>query len=119
MRRRRCSRWPRPDLRRGAGAYINRISGALLVVAGVWISWFWITSLTSGAASLGESSAFRFVEDLSQRAINIVADNTLAVGVVLGAVIALAGLTAWRGGASAVDNDEPEGSDKAPAGLAG
>lgn len=82
---------------RGAGAYINRISGGLLVVAGVWITWFWITSIRSGAAALGSSPSFRFVEDLSQRIVNFVADNTLAVGLGLGVLVIGAILVASRG----------------------
>ena len=92
---------------RGAGEYINKVSGVLLVIAGTWISWFWITSLRSGAASLGASSSFRFVEDLSSRLINLVADNTLAVGVGLGSVILVAGLIAFRGGDPSEDLPDP------------
>ncbi len=95
---------------RGAGAHINRVSGALLVGAGLWITWFWITSIRSGAASLNESSAFRFVEDLSQRAINFVADNTLGVGLGLGTLIVVTILVAIRSGGSADEapvEDEP------------
>ncbi len=82
---------------RSAGAYINRISGALLVAAGVWIVWFWTTSLTSGAADLASSPVFGFVESLSQSLVNFVADNKVLVGVVLAAVIGVAALVALRG----------------------
>ncbi|NND01160.1 MAG: cytochrome c biogenesis protein CcdA [Acidimicrobiia bacterium] len=82
---------------RGAGAYINRISGALLVVAGVWIVWFWTTSLTSGAAELSRSASFRFVEDLSQSIINFTADNKLTVGLALAVFVATAAAVAFRG----------------------
>ncbi len=88
---------------RGAGAHINRISGILLVAAGIWISWFWLTSITSGAASLNDSSSFRLVEDLSQKAVNFIADNTLAVGMGLGTLIAVAIVIAARGGGSDAD----------------
>ena len=88
---------------RGAGAHINRISGILLVAAGIWISWFWLTSITSGAASLNDSSSFRLVEDLSQKAVNFIADNTLAVGMGLGTLIAVAIVIAVRGGGSDAD----------------
>jgi len=111
---------------RGAGAHINRISGGLLVVAGLWISWFWITSLTSGASTLGRSRSFRSVEDLSQRLINLVADNTLAVGIVLGTVIGLALIAVVRGNEAprrligADDTTaEADNSDDVPAGLSG
>lgn len=99
---------------RGAGAYINKVSGILLVIAGTWISWFWITSLRSGAASLGTSSSFRFVEDLSSRLVNLVADNTLAVGLVLGAVILAAVIVAVRGGGSSDDHQDGD-ADRAAA----
>lgn len=99
---------------RGAGAYINKASGVLLVIAGTWISWFWITSLRSGAASLGTSSSFRFVEDLSSRLVNLVADNTLAVGLGLGAVIVAAIVVAVRGGDSP-DDPQDQGTELAAA----
>ncbi len=82
---------------RRAGAYVNRVSGALLIVAGLWISWFWITSLGAGAASLGSSPSFRFVENISQRIINFVADNTLLVGLALGAIVVVAAAAAVAG----------------------
>ena len=87
----------------GAGAHINRVSGVLLVAAGLWISWFWITSISSGAASLNDSSSFRFVEDLSQTSVNFIADNTLAVGLGLGTLLVVAILVAMRGDSE----DEP------------
>lgn len=96
---------------RGAGAYINKVSGVLLVVAGVWISWFWITSLRSGAASLGTSSSFRFVENLSSTLVNLVADNTLAVGLTLGGVILAAIVVAVRGGTTPDEVVTEEGGD--------
>ncbi|MGI9609257.1 MAG: cytochrome c biogenesis CcdA family protein [Acidimicrobiia bacterium] len=103
---------------RGAGAYINKVSGVLLIIAGTWISWFWITSLRSGSASLGTSSSFRFVEDLSSRLVNLVADNTLVVGLVLGAIILTAIVVALRGGDSQIESaDEQDGRDVAPVTL--
>lgn len=82
---------------RGAGAHINRISGALLVAAGLWISWFWITSLRSGSASLGGNSSVEFVDSLSQAITQFVADNRLLAGTIVVVLVAGAGLVAWRG----------------------
>ena len=93
---------------RGAGAHINRISGALLVIAGVWIVWFWTTSLTAGAAELSSSPAFRWVENISQSIINFVADNKLPVGLVLGGLIIATVYVAFRGGSTDHDLDEAE-----------
>lgn len=91
---------------RGAGAHINRISGALLVIAGVWIVWFWTTSLTSGAAELSSSPVFRRVENISQSIVNFVADNKLPVGLVLGGLIVATTYVAFRGGSADHDDDE-------------
>lgn len=105
---------------RGAGAHINRISGVLLVAAGVWISWFWITALASGATALGSSPYFRFVEDISQRIVNFVAANTLPVGVGLGALVAGALFLVVRGDRVAPPaTAEPDADEPAalPAGV--
>lgn len=82
---------------RGAGAHINRISGALLVAAGAWIVWFWMTAITAGTENLASSPAFRVVENLSQLIINFVVDNKLLVGLVLVTFIAGAGAVVFRG----------------------
>jgi hypothetical protein len=68
--------------------YIGKVSGALLVLAGGYIVWFWATNITSGAGALGSSEPFRIVEDLSQRAQNFIATSPFAVAAVLVAVIA-------------------------------
>jgi cytochrome c biogenesis protein CcdA len=73
-------------LRRSA-RYINRIAAVILIAAGVYIIWFWTTSLSSGAGALSASGPFRFIEDLSQRALQLIGNNALAWGLGLGAVI--------------------------------
>lgn len=90
---------------RRAAAHVNRVSGGILVAAGVFIVWFWTTEIRSGAAALGSSPAFQVVEQLSQAVLNLVADHTLvaAAGVVLllagAAVVGLIGRTSsTRGG---------------------
>jgi cytochrome c biogenesis protein CcdA len=65
---------------------VNAISGAILIVAGVYIVWFWGTTLAAGATAL-DNGAFRFVENLSQAAINFVDDQTGAVAVVLSLLV--------------------------------
>jgi hypothetical protein len=93
-------------LRSGA-RYIGRISGGLLVAAGVYIVWFWGTNLTTGAGALNSAGPFRFIEDLSQRAQNVVADSPAVVALVLVAVIAsviaAAAVTGRRGARQGVD----------------
>ena len=72
---------------RSSARYINRISGAVLVLAGLYIVWFWGTALASGAGALNSSGAFRFLETLSQRATETFGENALLWGLVLGGLI--------------------------------
>lgn len=53
-------RWMRRSLR-----YVNRASGAILIVVGTWITWFWIVNLNDpfGARHQG----IRIVERIQQR----------------------------------------------------
>lgn len=76
-------------LRRSA-AYVNRVSGAILVLAGAYIVWFWVTSLSdplspSGPVSVVEQWSSRLTELIGERP---VLSGTLLAGVVLVAVIA-------------------------------
>jgi len=84
------------DRLRSSARYINRLAGAILIAAGGFIVWFWTTEIRSGATALGDSSVFRWVENLSQTALNFVADNAIVVAVGFGTVIALAVLYTWR-----------------------
>ena len=80
---------------RSSARYVNRLAGAILIAAGGFIVWFWTTEIRSGATALGGSSIFRWVENLSQNALNLVADNTSAVASGFGAVIVVAVLYTW------------------------
>ncbi len=72
---------------RGAVQHVNRVAGAVLVAAGAYIVWFWTTNLSTGPEALGESGAFRFLEDLSQRAFEAVDGNVALWGLLLGGVV--------------------------------
>ncbi len=74
---------------RAAMRHINVVSGVILVLAGLYIIWFWGTTLASGATSL-DNGIFRAVESLSQAALNGVSKNTAAVGWVLAAIVTAA-----------------------------
>lgn len=76
--------------------HVNTISGVILIVAGLYIVWFWGTTLTSGASSLN-SGAFRFVENLSQAALNFINDHAALVALTLGGLVAMAIGIAARG----------------------
>ncbi len=94
---------------RQAMQHVNKLSGIILVAAGVYIVWFWGTTLTSGASSL-DSGLFRFVENLSQTALNFVNDHTgalaLGLAILVGGAIAAVGLT--KRGDDEVESEESE-----------
>lgn len=91
--------------------HVNTISGVILIVAGVYIVWFWATTLRSGATAL-DSGAFRFVENLSQSALNFVNDHTSAVAIVLAGLVVIAvAMVVWSR-RYAGSPTEPEELDK-------
>lgn len=96
---------------RAAMKHVNTISGVILIVAGIYIVWFWGTTLTSGATSL-DSGAFRFVENLSQTALNFVNDHTGAVAVILGVLVAGAVSVVALGRKYAAPGKEADEEDK-------
>ncbi len=109
---------------RASARHINRISGVILVAAGAWIVWFWSTALASGAGALGQQSSFRFVEDLSQRSLNFIADHTVLVAVAFGAIIAAAAAYAWRSRGkasprSALGEGPHDGTERETVGVSG
>lgn len=75
---------------RGSARYISRVSGVILIAAGVYIVWFWTVSLRSGAQALGDSGPFRFIENLSQTAQNAIASAPLLWGSVFVGVVVVA-----------------------------
>lgn len=74
---------------RASARYINRISGSILVLAGLYIVWFWGTNLISGADALGSSGPFVIVERMSQWALATIGGNPLLWGIGLSGVIVL------------------------------
>ncbi len=96
---------------------VNTISGVILIVAGVYIVWFWGTTLTAGATAL-DSSGFRFVENLSATSLNFIAENTALVAVVLTGLVVGAAALVWTGRRKYSDDaqeeepDEPEKVDQ-------
>jgi len=79
-------------LRRGS-AHVNRIAGGILVLAGGYIIFFWAATLTSEGGS--QPAAIQWVEQLSSRATNLVADAPMLIGGGAMAVIALVGAGSW------------------------
>ncbi|MCC5946832.1 MAG: hypothetical protein JJT89_00115 [Nitriliruptoraceae bacterium] len=82
-------------LRRGSGM-VHRVAGAILVAAGAYIVFFWVTTLRSG---FSQPAAVRVVEQLSARATNAAAGLVGPIAVtaaVLVVVALLVGLVGWR-----------------------
>jgi thiol:disulfide interchange protein len=96
---------------RGAMKRVNTISGVILIIAGAYIVWFWGTTLGSGASSL-DSVGVRFVENLSQWALNFVNDNTMSVAVALVVVVAAASVAVIAGHRNGVHVDLGERADQ-------
>jgi cytochrome c-type biogenesis protein len=76
-------------LRRSAGS-IQRISGAILLLAGGYIVWFWVTNLNDPLAASGPVLA---VERWSSRLTQLIGDRPLLWGVVLGGTTLVAVLS--------------------------
>ena len=68
--------------------YVQRISAGFLIVAGAYITWFWYDDLSSDAGDQGAAAGV--VERWSATLTNWIADNSGKVGLVLGAVVAIA-----------------------------
>ncbi len=80
------------NLRRGT-AQVNRVAGGVLVAAGTYIVFYWATTLRAGGQP--QPAAVQWIEQLSSRAVNTVAD---AAGVIALAAVVLVGGTlvvAW------------------------
>jgi cytochrome c-type biogenesis protein len=78
---------------RRSSRHVGRISGGVLVVAGAYIVWFWITTLASGG--LEQRGTVVAVERVSSLVTNVLGDAAGLVAVAFGAVIALAAVYAW------------------------
>lgn len=94
---------------RRALPYIDRISGALLVIAGAYITYYWAYALLADPGTRAGSGPIRFVEDLSGRvATNVQSVGGLRIGLVLGAVVLAAlGTVLWRRRTPAPDTADP------------
>lgn len=74
---------------RGASRWIAPVSGGILIVAGLFMVWFWATILISGPVAFGENDLVRFFDQLSSTITNFVRRNALWV------ILGLVGIIAW------------------------
>ncbi len=67
--------------------HVHVASAVVLVVTGLYITWFWATNIASGAGALSSSGPFRLVETSSQWAQSTIGRNPVAWSAGLVAVI--------------------------------
>jgi hypothetical protein len=91
-------------------AHVHRVSAGLLIVAGVYITWFWIDDLSSDAGD--QRDAATLVEGWSASLTNWVQAHSGSVGLVLGGSVGIALLAAQ------LERLEPESEAEPPAGPA-
>jgi cytochrome c-type biogenesis protein len=72
--------------------HVHRVSAVFLVVAGVYITWFWVDDLSSDAGEQGDAAGI--VDGWSASLTNWIQDNSAVVGLLLAGSIALAVLSA-------------------------
>ena len=77
---------------RSSARHINTVSGAVLMVAGIFIVWYWTEILSSGAADAGANGVVRWVDELSGTLTQLIADNTRIVVATLVGAIGFTGL---------------------------
>jgi len=86
---------------RASARHLNRVSGMVLLVAGIFIVWYWATILGQGAGAAGEQRLVRWVDEASSFLTNIVINNrrpfiAATVGIVGGTALYVIGARALR-----------------------
>jgi len=76
---------------RAALRYVHTVSALFLIVAGVYITWFWAADLSSDAGEQG--TAARIVEGWSGRLTNLVGAHSGVIGLAFGGLVAIAVLS--------------------------
>ncbi len=75
---------------RSSARYVNRISGVVLVGAGLFIVWYWVTVLSGGSIALADSGLVRWVDGLSSSITGFVRERPFAVATALVLVVGVA-----------------------------
>jgi cytochrome c biogenesis protein CcdA len=93
---------------RPLAAHLGTISGWVLILAGAFIVWYWVTVLASGGADLGANPVIRLIERLTAGAAGVVSANPLLSV----AAVAALGLVGWWA-TRLRRTDDHEGEDEA------
>lgn len=89
---------------RSSARYVDKGSGVVLVAAGLFIAWYWLTVLSSGSIALADSGLVRWIDRLSSSITGFVRERPL---VVAGSLILVGGtaIVALRGRPEAADSE--------------
>ncbi|MDH3753444.1 MAG: cytochrome c biogenesis CcdA family protein [Acidimicrobiia bacterium] len=68
--------------------HVQKISAVFLVVAGIYITWFWADDLSSDAGEQGAPAGI--VDQWSASRTNLMSDNSAAIGLFLGGLVVIA-----------------------------
>lgn len=82
------------DRLRPLAARLDRISGWVMTGAGLFIVWYWATSLVVGASALGRSGVVRRMDEWSSSATRFIGERPLTVALVVVAAMVLGRLRA-------------------------
>ncbi len=96
---------------RQSARYINTASGVILIVAGLFIVWYWATILMAGGAAAGQTGLVRFVDQISSAATDLIGSNVRTVSAIL--ILVVGGTILYLAG-SRVFGDPPAGGAAAP-----
>ncbi len=75
---------------RSSARHVTRVSGIVLVGAGAFIVWYWVTVLSGGSIALAESGLVRWVDRLSSSITGFVRERPLVVAGALALLVAAA-----------------------------
>lgn len=93
---------------RPLAAHLGTISGWILILAGVFIVWYWFTVLSSGAADLAANPVVGLIDRVTAGFAGVVSANPLLSGIGL----LLIGVAAWwwvrKGGQGVTDSEETQ-----------
>jgi hypothetical protein len=99
---------------RSSARYINKASGLVLVGAGAFIVWYWVTVLSSGSIALADSGLVRWIDGVSSSITGFVRDRPIAVATSLLLLVGAGGVSL-----RSRDTDEPGAGADARSGISG
>jgi cytochrome c-type biogenesis protein len=79
---------------RRSSRHVSRVAGGILVLAGAYILFFWISVLATGG--LTESAVIRTFELFQARLVNLIGGAAPTIGLALAAVLLIAVAYVWR-----------------------